>query len=207
MATPIFYVNASPHLGHLYSAVIADCFHRYRLLRGYDSKFATGTIHTTLIHTVCVCRLSKTVSAFSCHYVDNNSYWCRSTGTDEHGLKIQQAAEAAAKDPLTFCTDVSARFRHLFDSCNISYTDYIRTTEPRHRRAVQHFWSLLWDKGHIYKGSYEGWYSTQDESFLMPTQVADALDSSGKEVKVSLESGHKVNQKYFQILNTTNLEL
>lgn len=144
----------------------------------------------------------------SCHYVDNNSYWFRSTGTDEHGLKIQQAAEAAAKDPLTFCTDVSARFRHLFDGCSISYTDYIRTTEPRHRRAVQHFWSLLWDKGLIYKGSYEGWYSTQDESFLMPTQVADALDSSGKEVKVSLESGHKVNQKHFQISNTTtNLEL
>lgn len=116
-----------------------------------------------------------------------------SEGTDEHGLKIQQAAEAAAKDPLSFCTDVSGRFRHLFNSCNISYTDYIRTTEPRHCWAVQHFWSLLWDRGLIYKGSYEGWYSTQDESFLMPTQVADALDSSGKEVKVSLESGHKVN--------------
>lgn len=173
MTTPIFYVNASPHLGHLYSAVIADCFHRYKLLRGYDSKFATGT--------------------------------------DEHGLKIQQAAEAAAKDPLTFCTDVSARFRHLFNNCNISYTDYIRTTEPRHCRAVQHFWSLLWDKGLIYKGSYEGWYSTQDESFLMPTQVADALDSSGKEVKVSLESGHKVEwmkeENYMFRLSTFRLPL
>lgn len=154
MTTPIFYVNASPHLGHLYSAVIADCFHRYKILQGFNSKFATGT--------------------------------------DEHGLKIQQAAEAAGKDPLTFCTDVSGRFRQLFDSSNVSYTDYIRTTEPRHRRAVQHFWSVLRDKGLIYKGSYEGWYSTQDESFLMPSQVADALDSSGKEIKVSLESGHKV---------------
>lgn len=155
-----------------------------------------------------LCQLSKTVSAISFHCVDNYSYCFCSKGTDEHGLKIQQAAEAAAKDPLTFCTDVSGRFRHLFNSCNISYTDYIRTTEPRHRQAVQHFWSLLWDKGLIYKGSYEGWYSTQDESFLMPTQVADALDSSGKEVKVSLESGHKVNRKYFQFLNTfTNLEL
>lgn len=116
------------------------------------------------------------------------------SGTDEHGLKIQQAAEAAGKDPLTFCTDVSERFRHLFSSCNISYTDYIRTTEQRHRRAVEHFWSVLWNKGHIYKGSYEGWYSTQDESFLMPSQVGDAVDSSGKDIKVSLESGHKVNQ-------------
>lgn len=114
------------------------------------------------------------------------------SGTDEHGLKIQQAAEAAGKDPLTFCTGVSKQFRHLFSSCNISYTDYIRTTEQRHREAVEHFWSVLWNKGLIYKGSYEGWYSTQDESFLMPSQVGDALDSLGKEIKVSLESGHKV---------------
>lgn len=125
----------------------------------------------------------------------NYSYSFCISGTDEHGLKIQQAAEAAGKDPLTFCTDVSGRFRQLFDSSNVSYTDYIRTTEPRHRRAVRHFWSVLWDKGLIYKGSYEGWYSTQDESFLMPSQVADALDSSGKEIKVSLESGHKVIKK------------
>ncbi|XP_041652877.1 methionine--tRNA ligase, mitochondrial [Cheilinus undulatus] len=154
ITTPIFYVNASPHLGHLYSAVIADCFHRYKLLKGFHSKFATGT--------------------------------------DEHGLKIQQAAEAAGKDPLTFCTDVSQRFQHLFSSCSISHTDFIRTTEKRHREAVEHFWSVLWNKGLIYKGSYEGWYSTQDESFLTASQVGDALDSSGKEIKVSLESGHKV---------------
>ncbi|XP_056267105.1 methionine--tRNA ligase, mitochondrial-like [Pseudoliparis swirei] len=154
ITTPIFYVNASPHLGHLYSAVTADCVHRYKLLQGFNSKFTTGT--------------------------------------DEHGLKIQQAAEAAGKDPLTFCTDVSERFKHLFNSCNISYTDYIRTSEQRHQQAVKHFWSVLCDKGLIYKGSYEGWYSTQDESFLTALQVENALDSSGKEIKVSLESGHKV---------------
>ncbi|XP_049897989.1 methionine--tRNA ligase, mitochondrial [Epinephelus moara] len=154
ITTPIFYVNASPHLGHLYSAVIADCLHRYKLLQGFNSKFATGT--------------------------------------DEHGLKIQQAAEAAGKDPLTFCTDVSEKFEHLFGSCNISYTDYIRTTEQKHRHAVEHFWSVLRNKGLIYKGSYEGWYSTQDESFLTALQVADALDSQGREIKVSQESGHKV---------------
>uniref|UniRef100_A0A3P9LS97 Methionine--tRNA ligase, mitochondrial n=1 Tax=Oryzias latipes TaxID=8090 RepID=A0A3P9LS97_ORYLA len=154
VTTPIFYVNASPHLGHLYSAVIADCSHRYKQLQGFNSKFATGT--------------------------------------DEHGLKVQQAAEAAGKQPLTFCTEVSERFERLFRSCSISHTDYIRTTELRHCQAVEHFWSVLWNKRLIYKGSYEGWYSTQDESFLTPSQVGDALDSSGNEIKVSLESGHKV---------------
>ncbi|CAL8356047.1 unnamed protein product [Merluccius merluccius] len=154
ITTPIFYVNAAPHLGHLHSAVTADCLHRYKVLQGFRTRF--------------------------------------STGTDEHGLKVQQAAEAAGQDPLSFCTDVSERFRHLFVTCNISYTDYVRTTDPVHRRAVQTFWTALRSKGLIYKGTYEGWYSTQDESFLTPSQVVDALDPSGKDIKVSLESGHKV---------------
>ncbi|KAM9513750.1 methionine--tRNA ligase, mitochondrial isoform 2-T2 [Salvelinus alpinus] len=154
ITTPIFYVNAAPHIGHLYSAVTADYLHRYKLLQGFNSRFVTGT--------------------------------------DEHGLKIQQAANAAGQDPLSFCTKVSERFKYLFKSCHISYTDYIRTTEERHRCAVEHFWTVLQSKGFIYKGNYEGWYSTQDESFLTPSQVGDAKDSSGKEIKISLESGHKV---------------
>ncbi|XP_077433971.1 methionine--tRNA ligase, mitochondrial [Vanacampus margaritifer] len=154
ITTPIFYVNASPHLGHLYSALLADCMHRYKHLRGFNSRFATGT--------------------------------------DEHGLKIQQAADAAGEDPSTFCTGVSQRFQQLFSSCDVSFTDYIRTTEERHRRAVEHFWCTLRDKGLIYKGRYEGWYSTPDESFLTSTQVTDTVDTTGQVVKVSLESGHKV---------------
>ncbi|XP_048885636.1 methionine--tRNA ligase, mitochondrial isoform X1 [Brienomyrus brachyistius] len=154
ITTPIFYVNAAPHIGHLYSAVIADYLHRYMLMCGVTSKF--------------------------------------STGTDEHGLKIQQAAACAGEDPLTFCTEVSGQFRHLFEKCDISYTDFIRTTDERHRRAVEQFWAVLQRGGHIYKGTYEGWYSTQDESFLTPTQVGDSTDCDGTAIKVSLESGHKV---------------
>lgn len=116
----------------------------------------------------------------------------RFSGTDEHGLKIQQAAACAGEDPLTFCTEVSGQFRHLFEKCDISYTDFIRTTDERHRCAVEEFWAVLQRGGHIYKGTYEGWYSTQDESFLTPTQVGDSTDSDGTAIKVSLESGHKV---------------
>ncbi|XP_056106277.1 methionine--tRNA ligase, mitochondrial [Rhinichthys klamathensis goyatoka] len=154
ITTPIFYVNASPHIGHVYSAVTADCLHRFKLLQGYNSRFATGT--------------------------------------DEHGLKIQQAASNAGKDPLNFCTEVSESFKHVFQRCGILYTDYIRTTEKRHRQAVEHFWTVLHSKGFIYKGTYEGWYSTPDESFLTPTQVTDRTDSEGRQIKVSTESGHKV---------------
>ncbi|KAK9962925.1 hypothetical protein ABG768_006161 [Culter alburnus] len=154
ITTPIFYVNASPHIGHVYSAVTADCLHRFKLLQGYNSRF--------------------------------------STGTDEHGLKIQQAASNAGEDPLNFCTEVSQSFKHVFQRCGILYTDYIRTTEKRHRQAVEHFWTVLHSKGFIYKGTYEGWYSTPDESFLTPTQVIDRIDSEGRPIKVSMESGHKV---------------
>ncbi|KAL0175603.1 hypothetical protein M9458_027933 [Cirrhinus mrigala] len=154
ITTPIFYVNASPHIGHVYSAVTADCLHRYKLLKGYNSRFATGT--------------------------------------DEHGLKIQQAASNAGKEPLSFCTEVSESFRHVFQRCSISYTDYIRTTEQRHRQAVEQFWTVLHSKGFLYKGTYEGWYSTPDESFLTPAQVTDSTDSEGRQIKVSTESGHKV---------------
>ncbi|KAK1789281.1 hypothetical protein P4O66_015224 [Electrophorus voltai] len=154
VTTPVFYVNSLPHIGHVYSAVVADCSHRYKILQGVNSRFATGT--------------------------------------DEHGLKIQQAAATTGKDPLTFCTEVSNRFRHVFRRCGISYTDYVRTTEDRHRQAVEQFWTVLVNNGFIYRGSYEGWYSVPDESFLTETQVVDSTDSLGRAIKTSTESGHKV---------------
>ncbi|XP_067903660.1 methionine--tRNA ligase, mitochondrial isoform X2 [Heterodontus francisci] len=113
-------------------------------------------------------------------------------GTDEHGLKIQQAADAAAADPLEFCSKVSEEFRTLFQQSLVSYTDYIRTTEKRHKSAVQHFWCVLREKGYLYQGTYEGWYSVPDETFLSDSQVVERKDAHGNIIKVSLESGHKV---------------
>ncbi|XP_069469198.1 methionine--tRNA ligase, mitochondrial [Ambystoma mexicanum] len=159
LSTPIFYVNAGPHLGHVYSALLADAMHRHRrLVLGAE---------------------------------DPGARLC--TGTDEHGLKIQQAAAAAGKDPLVFCSEVSEQFKDVFNHILISYTDYIRTTEERHQTAVEHFWAVLCRKGFIYKGVYEGWYSTPDESFLTDSQVMDISGKRGNTVKVSTESGHQVH--------------
>ncbi|XP_071798311.1 methionine--tRNA ligase, mitochondrial-like [Asterias amurensis] len=155
LTTPIFYVNAVPHIGHLYSALIADCAHRWQRISG-----AEGTIF--------------------------------STGTDEHGLKVQQAASLAGKEPLEFCDKVSQEFRRLFNSSYIQYTDYIRTTEKRHHTAVNTFWTTLQDNGFIYKGEYEGWYSTSDETFLSSQQVEDGIGKDGSKVKVSVETGNAV---------------
>lgn len=87
---------------------------------------------------------------------------------------------------------LKAKFRDLFDQCNIKYTDYIRTSETRHKNAVTHFWNDLYKKGYIYKSSYSGWYSVNDECFLSDDLVEEKLDSLGNKVKVSKESGHTV---------------
>ncbi|MGI4747042.1 MAG: methionine--tRNA ligase [Janthinobacterium lividum] len=87
------------------------------------------------------------------------------TGTDEHGQKVEQAALAAGVAPQEFTDRVSADFRDMARAMNISFDDFIRTTEPRHIEACTALWRRLQDAGHIYLGAYEGWYATRDESF------------------------------------------
>jgi methionyl-tRNA synthetase len=95
------------------------------------------------------------------------------TGTDEHGQKVQQAAEAAGIDPLAFCDGVSQNFRDLARTLGCSNDDFIRTTEPRHREAVQALWRKLRETGDIYLGEYEGWYSVRDEAFWLESELTD----------------------------------
>ncbi|TXT09028.1 hypothetical protein VHUM_02502 [Vanrija humicola] len=151
ITTPIFYVNASPHIGHLHSVVLADTFARFARLRepGREVMFLTGT--------------------------------------DEHGLKIQQAAAKAGRSEQEFCDEVSLRFRDLADRANVSYTTFFRTTEERHYTAVQAFWDKLVARGDVYKGSHSGWYSVSDECFYSDIQV-EKVDG----VMVSVETGSEV---------------
>ena len=88
------------------------------------------------------------------------------TGTDEHGQKVQAAAEKAGISPQQFTDTVSQNFRDLLGVMNFSTDQFIRTTEPRHYEACQALWQRLMDKGHITLGKYEGWYSVRDEAFL-----------------------------------------
>ncbi|KAJ1965629.1 methionyl-tRNA synthetase [Dipsacomyces acuminosporus] len=116
-----------------------------------------------------------------------------STGTDEHGLKIQQAAEKAGKEPLSFCTQFSDRFRELAAAANVSYTDFIRTTDPKHYRAVADFWNRLVDRGYIYKGEHSGWYAVSDEAFYTDSQIEERIDEkTGKKAMFAIESGQPV---------------
>ena len=98
------------------------------------------------------------------------------TGTDEHGQKIDKAAQAAGKKPQEFTDEISQTFRELWKTLDISYDDFIRTTELRHQKAVQHVWNVLRDKkigneNLLYRHTYDGWYCTPDESFWSDGQV------------------------------------
>ncbi|KAH9994147.1 tRNA synthetases class I (M)-domain-containing protein [Russula compacta] len=116
------------------------------------------------------------------------------TGTDEHGLKIQRAAEAQNLDPREFCDRISDRFRDLADKANTSYTRFIRTSEKEHHYAVQHVWRALDSKGLIYKGSHKGWYSVSDECFYTDKQIEPLKDPGGASNReiVSKETGSVV---------------
>ena len=104
----------------------------------------------------------KRIDGFKVHFL---------TGTDEHGLKIQRAAEKNKMDPLEFCNNISQTFKNLSKILNLSNTDFIRTTEKRHKDTVQLIWKELEKNGDIYLSKYSGWYSVSDEAFYNEDEI------------------------------------
>ena len=133
LTTPIYYVNARPHLGHAYSTIIGDALCRWHRLLGDDVHFLTGT--------------------------------------DEHGLKIQQAADAAGKTPQEFADGIAPLFQDAWQRLNISNDDFIRTTEPRHRAGVQELLQRCYDAGDIELGVYQGKYCVACEEYYTDEEL------------------------------------
>jgi methionyl-tRNA synthetase len=102
------------------------------------------------------------------------------TGTDEHGLKMAQAARARGVAPLELATEMSSKFRAMCDMLDISYDRFIRTTEAEHHRASQAIWQAMADRGDMYLDRYEGWYSVRDEAFYDADEVT--TDEGGEKV-------------------------
>tara|TARA_Y100000590_G_scaffold466224_1_gene640906 strand:- start:795 stop:2327 length:1533 start_codon:yes stop_codon:yes gene_type:complete len=120
----------------------------------------------------------KKIDGFNVHFL---------TGTDEHGLKIQRAAEENNMKPLDFCNKISKTFMDLTKVLNLSNTDFIRTTEERHKLSVQHLWNELEKSGDIYLSKYSGWYSVSDEAFYNEDEI-----ETKNSIKISTVSGSKV---------------
>jgi len=105
------------------------------------------------------------------------------TGTDENGTKVLEAAENAGKSAQAFVDDIAEKFKTVFQGMSVEYDDFIRTTEPRHREAVQRLFEILREKGHIYKGKYEGWYDVGAETFVKESDVVDGKSPDGNPVR------------------------
>ena len=135
VTTPIYYVNAKPHIGHTYTTIAADILARYHRFIGEDTFFATGT--------------------------------------DEHGAKIAQKAASVGKNPKNYADEVAAQFQMSWDEMNISNDRFIRTTDEKHKKAVQTALQYMYDKGDIYKDKYEGLYCTGCEQFKNKKDLVD----------------------------------
>ena len=117
------------------------------------------------------------------------------TGTDEHGLKIQRSAEKLNKDPKTFCDEISKTFEDLTKTLNLSNTDFIRTTEERHKKSVQNLWNILEKNKQIFLSKYSGWYSVSDEAFYNEDEVENK--DGIKVAKISGSSVEWVEEESF----------
>jgi methionyl-tRNA synthetase len=135
ISTPIYYINAEPHLGHAYTTMVADAIARAHRLMGDEVFFLTGT--------------------------------------DEHGQKVERAAQKAGLATSVFADQTAQKFRDILPVLNIANDAFIRTTEARHKAASQALWRRVRDRGYIYKGKYEGWYCTVDEVFVPETQLVE----------------------------------
>jgi len=120
----------------------------------------------------------KKIDGFSVYFL---------TGTDEHGLKIQRSAEKLNKDPKSFCDEISKTFEDLTNTLNLSNTDFIRTTEDRHKVSVQNLWNILEKNNQIFLSKYSGWYSVSDEAFYNEDEVEEKVG-----LKVAKSSGSTV---------------
>src|SRR5919205_1232366 len=133
VTTPIYYVNAAPHLGHAYSTIGADILARHMRQRGEDVFFLTGT--------------------------------------DEHGEPVALAAEAEGVSPQELADRNAQRFQDLIPLINVSNDFFIRTTDERHKAHVQEIMQAVHDNGHVYKGTYEGWYCPRCADFKTENEI------------------------------------
>jgi methionyl-tRNA synthetase len=160
ITTPIYYVNARPHIGHAYTTLACDTIARRQRALGAEVFFLTGT--------------------------------------DEHGQKIERAAQAAGKTPQQFADEVSAQFRALWQRMGISNDDYIRTTEERHKKRVQELFRRIRDNGFIYKGTYTGQYCVSDELYVDGAEPGSPCPTCGRITETVHEENYFFKLSAFQ---------
>ena len=145
-----------------------------------SGKWHIGTCYTTIICDALA--RFKRLDGYDVFFL---------TGTDEHGQKIQKAAQAAGKSEKEYLDSIVGQLRSLWQVLGISYDKFIRTTDEYHKRAVQKIFTALYEKGDIYKNEYEGWYCVPCESFWTKSQLVDGkCPDCGREVQLTKEESY-----------------
>lgn len=121
------------------------------------------------------------------------------TGTDEHGQKVQEAAQQRSVTPQALVDEMSQRFREAWDYLNVSYDDFIRTTQERHVHVVESILQNLWEQGEIYRGEYVGWYCVPDERFWTEKDLVNGrCPACGRAVQQILEPNYFFRMSNYQ---------
>ncbi len=152
ITTPIYYVNAAPHIGHTYTTIAADAIKRFKRMQGFDVVLTTGT--------------------------------------DEHGQKVERAAKAAGKAPEEFTTAVAAEFKKQWEDFALSIDHFIRTSDPRHHKTVQWLFERCLKNGYVYKGSYTGQYCVYDELYVTDAKAGDPCPDCGRPTETVTEENY-----------------
>lgn len=160
ITTPIYYVNAAPHIGHTYTTVAADAIKRLKTMEGFDARLTTGT--------------------------------------DEHGQKIERAAAAAGKSPEEFTTTVSGEFRQQWQTLDLAVDYFQRTTSPQHAAVVQDLFRRCLESGSVYKGSYTGQYCVFDELYVSDAKPGDPCPDCGRPTETVTEENYFFRLSAFQ---------
>ena len=142
LTTPIYYVNAAPHIGHAYTTIAAETIARFKRMEGYDVVLTTGT--------------------------------------DEHGMKVERAARAQGKTPEEFVDLISDEFRMQWRKLDLQIDRFQRTTNPKHAKLVNQLFEACRENGYIYKGTYTGLYAVVSEAFVNDAKPGDIDPETGK---------------------------
>jgi methionyl-tRNA synthetase len=149
LTTPIYYVNAAPHIGHAYTTIVADLIKRLKRMQGYDAVLTTGS--------------------------------------DEHGVNVERAAERQGKTPKEFCDVISAEFRRQWQMLGLQIDHFQRTTDPKHARVVNDLFNRCRQNGYIYKGSYTGQYCIFDNLYVNEAKPGDPCPDCGRPTETVTE--------------------
>jgi methionyl-tRNA synthetase len=160
LTTPIYYVNAAPHIGHAYTTIVADVVKRFKQMQGYDVALTTGS--------------------------------------DEHGVNVERAAERAGKTPREFCDVIAAEFQKQWQLLGLSIDYFQRTTSPDHARVVQDLFDRCRANECIYKGSYSGQYCIFDNLYVNDAKPGDPCPDCGRPTETVTEENFFFKLSAFQ---------